>query len=587
MFLITTPDQRFWKTDSKILFLGEWCRLYSQKHVWSQLDHEVCPYHWDDREKLYRDYQLLDSIYESCLDQVAKQLNQLHQTDFPTRYWRIIVGPWLFYIIETLYDRYLSICAVEESDKVSNVLLPVPDSTVWAVKDFSEFLDNVLGDPFNQYLYTEIIQFSGKLPYETKDLPLLDSQKKITTTSPKTLRNLFQKFAKKLGRLLPDSMNKAVFVNSYIKPMELARLQISLGQPPNPYQPEVKAKSFPVNSTMREEIIMGAGSTVFESLLQRIIPSLLPTVYVEGYQDMHQRALPVFPGNPKLIYTTNALYGDEGFKFWASWHVTRGTKLVTSQHGGNYGLAKWSAHETHEIKVSDKNFTWGWEQKGDNRTVPMASGQLWSRTKNLKADPGGNILWVGVCLPRYYSCCLGSVPAGPQFAGFLTDQKRFAEGVPDEVLNLLSYRLYIHDLGWDQKERLTDMLPSVKLYDGKKSFYQQLNEARLCISAYRSTCFLETFAADFPTLLFWNPNHWEARPSAQPYFDELREMEILHDTPESAASKLNTIYKDPLTWWQSPETQRVRKRFCSKFARTSPHWISEWRAELKNRWDLI
>ncbi len=139
MFLITTADQRFWKTDSKILFLGEWCRLYSQKHVWSQLDHEVCPYHWDDREKLYRDYQLLDSIYESCLDQLAKQLNQLHQTDLPTRYWRIVVGPWLFYIIEILYDRYLSICAAEESGKVSNVLLPVPDSTVWAAKDFSEF----------------------------------------------------------------------------------------------------------------------------------------------------------------------------------------------------------------------------------------------------------------------------------------------------------------------------------------------------------------------------------------------------------------------------------------------------------------
>jgi putative transferase (TIGR04331 family) len=580
MFLITTADQRFWKTESKILFLGEWCRLYSQKHIWSQLDHEVCPYHWDDREKLYRDYQLLDPIYESCLNQLAKQLNQLHQTDLPTRYWRIVIGPWLFYIIEILYDRYLSICAAEKSGKVSNVLLPVPDSTAWAAKDYSEFRNRMIWDPFNQYLYTEIIQFSGKLPYETKDLPLLDSSKTIETTSRKPVTGAIQKLIGMLSRLQPDKMNKAVFVNSYIKPMELARLQILLGQLPNPYPPEVKTKSFPINNAMREKIAMEDGSTAFESLLQKIIPSLLPTVYVEGYRDMHQRSLHVFPKNPKLIYTTNALYGDEGFKFWAGWHVTRGTKLVTSQHGGHYGLAKWSAQETHEIKVSDKNFTWGWEEKGEPRTIPMASGQLRSRIKNLKADPEGTILWVGVCLPRY-SYWLYSFPAGPQFLDYLSDQKRFAKGVSDEVRRFLVYRLYIADYGWGQKERLTEMLPSVKLYDGQKSFYQQLNDARLCISTFNSTTYLETFAADFPTLLFWNPNHWEVRPSAQPYFDELKEMEILHDTPESAASKLNTIYKDPFTWWQSPEIQKVRKRFCSRFARTSPHWVSEWLAELK------
>ena len=580
MFLITTPDQRFWKTDTKILFLGEWCRLYSQKHVWSQLDHEVFPYHWDDREKLYRDYQLLDKIYESCLAQLTEQLNQLHQTDFSTRYWRIVIGPWLFYFIEILYDRFLSIDAVEKSGKASNVLLPVPDSTVWAAKNFSEFRDKVLRDPLNQYLYTEIIRFSKKIPYETKDLPLLNPQEKIGATSPKSLTQSLQTFAGKLGRLLPDTMNKVVFVNSYIKPVELARLQISLGQFPNPYPPEIQINSFPINDVMRERIVIDAGSTAFETLLQKMIPSFLPTVYVEGYQDMHQRALHIFFRNPKVIYTTNALYGNEGFTFWAAWHVAQGTKLVTSQHGGHYGVLKWSAQETHEIKVADRYFTWGWEEKGESRAIPMPSGQLSSRTNGLKANPGGNILWVGMNSPRY-SYWLYSIPMGPQLIDYFIDQKRFAEEASEDVRRLLLYRLFSVDFDWDQKKRLADLIPSVTLYEGPKSFYQQLNEARLCISTYNSTTYLETFAADFPTLLFWNPNHWEVRPSAQPYFDELKEMEILHDTPESAASKLNTIYQDPLTWWQSPEIQKVRKRFCSRFARTSPHWISEWRTELK------
>ena len=45
MFLVTTADQRFWKTDEKILFLGEWCKIYNQRHIWSNLDYEVLPYH--------------------------------------------------------------------------------------------------------------------------------------------------------------------------------------------------------------------------------------------------------------------------------------------------------------------------------------------------------------------------------------------------------------------------------------------------------------------------------------------------------------------------------------------------------------
>ena len=580
MLLAFTADQRFWGTDSRVLFLGEWCRLYSQKHIWSLLDHEVLPYHWDDREKLYQDYHLLDQIYESCLNQLVEQLNELHQTDFPTRYWQIIIGPWLFYFIQVVYDRYLSICAAEKSGKVTNVLLPKTDSTDWTPKDYSEFKSGVLYDPFNQYLYSEIIQFLGNLPHEITNYSPLSSPK-TNATPDKPLVNIVKKFLRLFGSLQPDKCNEIVFVNSYIKPLELALLQISLGQLPNPYQPTVETKSFPTNHAMRDKITVATGPTVFESLLKKIIPSLLPQVYMEGYQDMHQRAQHVFPGNPKVIYTTNALYAKEGFKFWTAWHITRGTKLVTSQHGGNHGLAKWSAQETHEITVSDKNFTWGWEEKGETRTTPMASGQLISKIKNVKAKVDGNILWVGMSQPRY-SYWLYSIPIGPQFIDYLVDQKYFAEEVSDEVRRLLMYRLYPTDMDdWSLKDRLKDMLPPIQLYEGPKSIYQQLNEARLCICTYNSTTFLETFAADFPTLAFWNPNHWELRPSGEPYFDELKEVGIFHDTPESAAAKANIIYQNPIAWWQSSDVQEVRKKFCKRFARTSPHWISEWKTELQ------
>ena len=52
LFLVTTGLEDTWPdSDQSILFLGEWCRLYSQKHRWVNIDAEVVPYHWDDRNK--------------------------------------------------------------------------------------------------------------------------------------------------------------------------------------------------------------------------------------------------------------------------------------------------------------------------------------------------------------------------------------------------------------------------------------------------------------------------------------------------------------------------------------------------------
>ena len=44
-YLITTADENTWKFDRPVIFLGEWCRLYDRKHIWSGMDAVVAePY---------------------------------------------------------------------------------------------------------------------------------------------------------------------------------------------------------------------------------------------------------------------------------------------------------------------------------------------------------------------------------------------------------------------------------------------------------------------------------------------------------------------------------------------------------------
>ena len=52
-----------WPKKMKKFFLGEWCKSYSKKDQWKNLDFEVLDYHWNDRNKFEKDYYYLIDLY--------------------------------------------------------------------------------------------------------------------------------------------------------------------------------------------------------------------------------------------------------------------------------------------------------------------------------------------------------------------------------------------------------------------------------------------------------------------------------------------------------------------------------------------
>ena len=173
MFLATTANQLYWKKDEKILFLGEWCKLYDQKHVWQKLDHETLPYHWEDREKLHRDYLYCESVYEKILEQLSGQLNQIHGVDHSSRYWRIVIGHWLFFFVSTIYDRYLSVKAAIDSSLVTNTWFPPFKSGSLVCADHQTFLQKFHNEKnYNLLVFGEIARKLKGFPFEIKRGPL-------------------------------------------------------------------------------------------------------------------------------------------------------------------------------------------------------------------------------------------------------------------------------------------------------------------------------------------------------------------------------------------------------------------------------
>ncbi len=80
MHLVTIAIEDTWpkNTSTPILFLGEWFKLYSRKLYWGNLESTVLAYHWDDRQKLFNDYNYLNDLYERLLKELSVTLNEIH-----------------------------------------------------------------------------------------------------------------------------------------------------------------------------------------------------------------------------------------------------------------------------------------------------------------------------------------------------------------------------------------------------------------------------------------------------------------------------------------------------------------------------
>ena len=89
-YLIMTSDERTWKFDRPVIFLGEWCRHYKRKHIWSKMDAIVAePYGVSAEEKM-KDRKLVVSLYNDLIGEVTIIMNQLHGTNHKARYWTIL-----------------------------------------------------------------------------------------------------------------------------------------------------------------------------------------------------------------------------------------------------------------------------------------------------------------------------------------------------------------------------------------------------------------------------------------------------------------------------------------------------------------
>ena len=535
---------------------------------------KVPSYHWNDRAKLLRDYNLILGLYEEYLVKVSNWLNRVHGIDYSYDYWRIIVGPWLYYFISIVFDRLESIRISSEEYQIAYSKTPKYEVKDWVPLDFIDFNNLFYSESWNAYIYSEIIKLTGFVPEKNSSHKLEREQVKDKPNRKAFIKNLLffltrftRNFSKKIMMIELDLPQKSLY--RLLLRLRSFSFSYFVRVRPEDKDLNIDLRNIPLDEEKSEESI--------KVLLDALIPFNIPKSHIEIYEEIKDQSKKIFPDKVRLVMTSNAYFSNEHFKTWIAEQKQSQTKLWVMVHGGHHGTALFNGPGKLTEDMADRFYSWGWDK------FKLPSPKLSLQKKIKIKSRGKNILFIPYSVSRY-SNHLDSSPIGESFYDCLKMHKRFFEKLENKdqgYTNNILFRLKSGFTPWDlEKEyyRLTGLKRFV--YSDEESLIDSIKKSELVIVTYDSTVFLESLTLNVPTCLFIRKEYWEMSKASLKYFEKLHACGVLHYDESSLTNHIMTVKSNYQAWWHSNDVQDSVSYFLQKFGLSSKEWEEDWYNEI-------
>lgn len=579
------------KKKYKNILLGNWCKHINSKNKFL----ESIPYHWDDRDKLYRDYDDLISIYKIYLLEISSHLNKIHNKNFSIKYWEILIGPWLRSVLIVLWDRWEIINNAVKTFPEINKELPKNDNPIIFL-DTEDYYHKIASNNWNKFIFQDIISF------DKNNLRKLNINEDITFKNTKKskprfkINFLIRNFSYSLFNLLSKILNSnkyskkkcIVILDKILDAKSLFKLILinrNIFTASNIYRQDNKFKIS--NKRSFKLIIKNDINSKYDHFIKYVnsrILWLLPCSLLEKYSENIKIIQKLnWPKEPGSIISSYSHMNNDIKKLYLSECNDKGSKIIIYQHGGTYGTTLFSNIEDHELNIADNFLTWGWENKKYNNIIKFQSLNFLQKKSLNKTHYKKDILLSLMALPKF-SNNLYSIPIGyNQLDKYFNDQIQLIKLLKQNFPDRLKIRLHPSDKLYElntPETWLKDL--DYNFYDKNKSFSESLSSCKLIICTYNATTFLESISKNIPTIIFWDSNYWEINRNAKEYFEELFEVNIFHKDHLSLFNFLNKNYNQIEEWWFNKKTQKKIKSFCMNFAKTSLNPIRDF-SKILNR----
>ncbi len=274
---------------------------------------------------------------------------------------------------------------------------------------------------------------------------------------------------------------------------------------------------------------------------------------------------------PKVRMAIISMYEDAGYRQKLAIWRARGGRLISMQHGGNYGMMALTC-AAEFVEYSQHAFvTWGWTGYQSVHSglperrhfIPLPAPKL-ARISNAWKKGGSSVLFVGTEIASY-SYQLDSHPTPLENLAYRADKDRFLSRLDRAIRSCILYRPYFPTPGaLDDAAWILARYPHMHLLSG--DLLPRLLSCRLLILDHHGTVLLEAMAANVPTVCFWNQGHWPLSCAFNDVLPVLKDAGIWHADTDSAAAHIQNIWPSPEKWWFSDKVQQARSSFLSAFA---------------------
>ena len=577
-FLISTPIKLTWPEakNSILVFTSESAILSSQGNQNKYKKIIINDYRWSDKKILGDDIMYLDSFYEKILTILSSRLNIIHSKNFSINFWRILIGPWLATFLHIFFERWKNIENIKNKHNINKCIFLKLNENLFIPYDNEQFINLSQNDLWNQFLYQKIIKkFLEDDKIETKlfDENLQNKEISHATSYFKNLKKNnfnFREVIFKLFNLFSFKRYRYFFYNTFLGFKNELKLSIIFKQSPIYF---ISDKSYHVEKTnkdLREGLKKNFNfEDRFEKTFTEILSEQLPKLFLENFSDLDSFSKKTnIPQNPKIIFTSGALWYDTKISYHIGMLKESDCKLFYGQHGGAHGISKYHWPESHEKIISDKYLSWGWSNDNHSKV------QKFFILKNInKKNIEKNNLLITLKNRKRYFHSLESSSGTELYSEFIKHVSHFLFGLKTKIKKKAVLRLPYKSLNPKDVDFFSNLENNFNFYS-KDNIETAYNNARLIIHPSNSTPFLETISLNLPSIVLLNKKNNPFRDTAEKYMDLLYRNNILFYDPKKAAELVNTIWdRDIENWWKEKKRQKAIRIFSEEFANKSDNLV--------------
>ena len=516
----------------------------------------------------YPDDQSLETARADVTDLVnatveiwALHLNKQHDRDWSVDFWRMLILPWICEITQRVHARWrvFDEIAADTADGPIRVRT-MAGIERWAFPDLRELQKYLFEDAtFGWWIDSVVLAARNDIQLEMEPVEIDISVSAFTGRPAPVPVTGMRKFKLSLGHTDIIGARYAGIVLALYANLLPGRGRAGKMQPP--VSPE-RRKSFPASLL---------------SALDTILQATVPRTYWDDYEALEAVGRQ-FRYRSGRVRVGTIDYWNDTEKIVAAMGREAGEKLAIAQHGGFYGQMRYNILATEGEYRYGRFFTWGFDRHDDYDAdlAPLPSPML-TRVANTHRETNSELIIVADPI-RFGVTRIAPQPRGLRWLDYCDDTVRYLGALSEAPLRCTFFRPYANAQTDISDEHIVENFPEIGRVEG--DLHARMMNCKLLQLCSPNTTMIMAMAANVPLLAFWRPEFFTLSKTAMPYFDRLRDVGVLFDTPEAAAAQANAIWENPTEWWCGSDIQSARREWCDRFARTDRFWLAPWMREI-------